>query len=251
MMLRNLIVALVVAAAPVSQAQVRVVDSAPQGISPGVSPSSANTPVPSDVYTQIRAMQEEIATLRGLIEEQAYELKQLKQLQLDNYMDIDRRLSAARSTSSLPVASAPAVVPEPVAPAPVQPSVPSAAEEVDEAELYGSAYDLLNQRQYDASAEKFQKYISLFPSGSYASNSYYWLGKIAMQKQDYPQAKKWFTGLLDGFPDSPKVVGTQFDLGRVLFFMGDRQQAKALLDKVAMSGTETAPLAKRFIQDNF
>ena len=250
MMLRNLIVALVVAAAPVSQAQVRVVDSAPQGISPGAVPSSANTPVSSDVYTQIRAMQEEIATLRGLIEEQAYELKQLKQLQLDNYMDIDRRLSAARSASSLPAASMPAVAPEPLAPAPVLPSAP-VTEEVDEAELYGAAYDLLNQRQYDASAEKFQQYLSLFPSGSYVSNTYYWLGKIAMQKQDYPQAKKWFTGLLDGFPDSPKVVGTQFDLGRVLFFMGDRQQAKALLDKVAMSGTETAPLAKRFIQDNF
>lgn len=250
MMLRNLIVALVVAAAPVSQAQVRVVDSAPQGISPGAAPSAANTPVPSDVYTQIRAMQEEIATLRGLIEEQAYELKQLKQLQLDNYMDIDRRLSAARSTSSLPAAPSSAVVPEPVAPVPVLPSS-AAMEEVDEAELYGVAYDLLNQRQYDASAEKFQQYLSLFPSGSYASNTYYWLGKIAMQKQDYPQAKKWFTGLLDGFPDSPKVVGTQFDLGRVLFFMGDRQQARALLDKVAMSGTETAPLAKRFIEDNF
>mgnify|MGYP006189534791 CR=1 FL=1 len=94
-MLKNLIAVALIASAPVLQAQVRVVESSPQGFGSGVAQPSMPASAESDVYSQIRSLQEEISTLRGLVEEQAYELKQLKQLQLDNYMDLDRRLLEA------------------------------------------------------------------------------------------------------------------------------------------------------------
>ena len=251
-MRKNLIAVVLLAVAPVSVAQVRVVESSPQGLGSGVSRPAVNAVVEPDVYSQIRALQEEIATLRGLIEEQAYELKQLKQLQLDNYMDIDRRLSGrtANDAASAPVQSqsipsSSAIKPSSSAPAAV--SVSS----IDDAELYRSAYDLLNQRQYDASAAGFQDYLNLLPNGTYASNCYYWLGKISMLKQDYPQAKTWFSDLISRFPDSSKVAGAQLDLGRVFFFMGDTAQAKALLTQVANGNSEAAPVAKKFLSDNF
>ena len=47
-----------------------------------------------DRYYQMQVLQEEVQMLRGMVEELNYELQQLKQRQMDDYLDIDRRLSA-------------------------------------------------------------------------------------------------------------------------------------------------------------
>jgi tol-pal system protein YbgF len=251
-MLKKLIAVVVIAASSISEAQVRVVESSPRGSGPGVHKTALPPSVESDVYSQIRSLQEEIAILRGLIEEQAYEIKQLKQLQLDNYIDLDRRLSSARSSTSdvaLPpvstesssLTSIPAASTEPIA------ELPPASED----DLYKIAYDLLNQRQHDASAKSFKDYLKHYPQGKYASNSYYWLGKIAMSKTDYPEAKTWFNELLTKFPDSAKVSAAKFDIGRVHFYMGDKVTSKSILNEVAASNSDASGLAQKFLSDNF
>ena len=139
-MLKNLLAVALIATAPVLQAQVRVVESSPQGFGSGVAQPSIPASAESDVYSQIRSLQEEISTLRGLVEEQSYELKQLKQLQLDNYMDLDRRLSGG-ANSVAPAAS--------VEPLPAKlPSRSVVAENASEADVYKAAYDLLNQKDF-------------------------------------------------------------------------------------------------------
>ena len=250
-MLKNLIAVVVLAATSVSEAQVRVVESTPRGSGSGVSQQPLPASVESDVYTRIHALQEEIALLRGLLEEQAYEIKQLKQLQLDNYMDLDRRLSGASSmTPAAPQANTglsnttASVAALPETPA-VELPLPS------EEDLYKTAYDQLNQRQHDAAMGSFSDYLKYYPSGKYASNCYYWLGKIAMSKSDYPQAKNWFSELIAKFPDSPKVPGAKFDVGRVHFYMGDKATAKSILSEVAASNTDASGLAQKFLTDNF
>ena len=139
-MLKNLIAVALIATAPVIQAQVRVVESAPQGFGSGVAQPDLPASAESDVYSQIRALQEEVAILRGLLEEQQHQLKQLKQLQLDNYMDIDRRLSGGT------VASAATSRNESL---PIQPNETSTVvDTASEADVYKAAYDLLNQKRF-------------------------------------------------------------------------------------------------------
>jgi tol-pal system protein YbgF len=245
-MLKNLFAVALIAAAPVLQAQVRVVESSPQSFRSGVAQSDLPAPVESDVYSQIRALQEEVTTLRGLLEEQSYELKQLKQLQLDNYMDLDRRLSggASKSASDLPVVTMP----------PLSNSV-SASEQIpagaSENDVYKAAYDLLNQKNFDAAAVAFNEHLNRFPSGDFSSNSHYWLGKIAMLKKDYPQAKNWFTELIANFPAAAKVPDAQLDLGKVYFLMGDKAKAKSLLSGLAAGNSDAARLAQKFLSENF
>lgn len=247
-MLRNLLVAALVAAAPVLQAQVRVVESSPQSVRSGVAQSDLPVAAESDVYSQIRALQEEVATLRGLLEEQSYELKQLKQLQLDNYMDLDRRLSGGShvpiSNSNLPSSSSDSTVGSPA-------SEVSLSASATESDAYKAAYDLLNQKDFDGAVAAFNRHLELFPSGDFASNSHYWLGKIAMLKKDYPQAKTWFTELVANFPSAAKVPDAQLDLGKVYFYMGDKPKAKSLLSDVAAGNSDAARLAQKFIADNF
>ncbi len=179
--------------------------------------------------------------MRGLVEEQAYELKQLKQLQLDNYIDLDRRISGG-SQSAAPTPSD-----EPL----VSPSASVVDDNASEADVYKAAYDLLNQKDFTGAESAFKDHLTRFPSGDFASNSHYWLGKIAMLKKDYPQAKSWFTDLIANFPSAAKVPDAQLDLGKVYFLMGDKVKAKSLLSQLAAGNTDAARLASKFISDNF
>lgn len=240
-MLKNLLAVALIASAPVLQAQVRVVESSPQGFGSGVAQPNMPASAESDVYSQIRSLQEEIATLRGLVEEQAYELKQLKQLQLDNYIDLDRRISGGSQSA------APAPSDEPL----VSPSASVVDDNASEADVYKAAYDLLNQKDFTGAESAFKDHLTRFPSGDFASNSHYWLGKIAMLKKDYPQAKSWFTDLIANFPSAAKVPDAQLDLGKVYFLMGDKVKAKSLLSQLAAGNTDAARLASKFISDNF
>lgn len=249
-MLKNLLAATLIVAAPVLQAQVRVVESSPQSIRSGVAQSELPVSAESDVYSQIRALQEEVATLRGLLEEQSYELKQLKQLQLDNYIDLDRRLSGGPHSASdnrsgvSPSSISPVSTDAPKAESPLSASL-------SESDTYKAAYDLLNQKDFDGAVTAFNLHLERFPNGDFASNSHYWLGKIAMLKKDYPQAKSWFTELIANFPSAAKVPDAQLDLGKVYFLMGDKAKARSLLNEVAAGNSDAARLAQKFISDNF
>lgn len=246
-MLKNLLAVCLIAAAPVLQAQVRVVESSPQSVRSGVAQSNLPASAESDVYSQIRALQEEVTLLRGLLEEQSYELKQLKQLQLDNYMDLDRRLSggANPTPSSTDIEDVPSVA---TAAAVSGALLPDSASESD---VYKAAYDLLNQKDFDGAVAAFKEHLNRFPSGDFASNSHYWLGKIAMLKKDYPQAKSWFTELIANFPSAAKVPDAQLDLGKVYFLTGEKAKAKSLLAEVAAGSSDAARLAQKFLSDNF
>jgi len=227
-------------------AQVRVIESSPRGaISGGAQTLNAN--VSPDVYSQIRALQDEVSNLRGLIEVQAHEISKLKQLQLDNYMELDRRLS----TGTPPPVDLPADIPSTsVDSLSVDPPM-----EIDdtrtEKEVYTAAYDLLNQRDYDAATQEFKHYLNRFPQGQFASNSCYWLGKIANQNGNLEQAKSWFAKLISDYPDAQKVPDAKYDLGRVYFNMGKKIEAKAIMQDVAGGSSDAARLAKKFLRDNF
>ncbi|PUA29435.1 MAG: tol-pal system protein YbgF [Cellvibrio sp. 79] len=245
-MLKNLIAAAIIIAAPVLQAQVRVVESSPQGLGSGVAQPGLPASAESDVYSQIRALQEEVAILRGLLEEQNHQLKQLKQLQLDNYMDLDRRISGGASAAatghdelSKPIKSS------------ASESNLALPDTASEADLYKAAYDLLNQKDFDGAVAAFKDHLNRFPSGNFASNSHYWLGKVAMLKKDYTQARTWFTELISNFPNAPKVPDAQLDLGKVYFLTGEKAKAKSLLTEVATGGSDAARLAQKFLTDNF
>ncbi len=249
-MLKNLLAVALIASAPVLQAQVRVVESSPQSVRSGVAQTDLPASAESDVYSQIRALQEEVTLLRGLLEEQSYELKQLKQLQLDNYMDLDRRLSGGGSSPS--VTASPRIEnTQSISTAEISNAPSKLSDSATESDVYKAAYDLLNQKDFDGAVAAFKEHLNRFPSGDFASNSHYWLGKIAMLKKDYPQAKSWFTELIANFPGAAKVPDAQLDLGKVYFLMGDKAKAKSLLSEVAAGSSDAARLAQKFLSDNF
>jgi len=85
----------------------------------------------AQLFYELQALQSEVQQLRGLVEDQAYEISRLRDLQRSQYLDIDRRLTEdGHSVSHLPGATqapqrattgAPNGVPAPSAP-PASPS---------------------------------------------------------------------------------------------------------------------------------
>ena len=238
-----------VVAVPVVQAQVRVIDSTPQSTRSGAVHQQESIEQKTEAYNQLQSLQQEVAELRGLLEEQGHEISRLKQLQLDNYVDLDRRVSQLNgSTKSKPTDSSPDVIDAGVSPVSDAPS--SEVNELSEADEYKAAYDLLRQRQVDASLVAFKEYIKKHPDGEFAGNSCYWLGEIFLLKNQLPQSRDWFNKLITSFPDSNKIPDAKFKLGKVYHLMGDKTKAKSLLNEAAASTGDSSRLAKQYIKDN-
>ena len=251
-------------AAATAQAQVQVIDSSPERTRPVSGSSGQASGQQMELYYQLQTLQQEVMSLRGLVEEQSFELKQLKQQRLDDYLDLDRRVSAltggALGTSpNSPVSAAPSASysrPVTALSAPVASTAPSMTAapvqtDANESAAYTEAYDLLKQRNIDASIDAFKAHLQAYPQGEYAGNSYYWLGEIYLLKNDLPAAEQWFGDLLREFPDSRKVPDAQFKLGKVYHLQGKNDRAHELLNIVAASSSDASRLAKQYLSENF
>lgn len=266
--LGSVMVMAAVIGAPLAQAQAQVVDSpnrlmttspAAPGSGPGAqastpqvfaaAPAQAQSPASSqqELFYTVQALQEEVATLRGLVEEQDYELKRLKQQRLDDYLNLDRRLA---ELSGKPVAGTGSVSDSRSGSAATRATAPSGEQSADEMQSYRAAIDLvLRQKNYDQAVIAFNQYLTDYPQGTYAANSEYWLGEISLLQGDLEKSRVWFERLLTDYPAHDKAADAQYKLGTVYHKLGDVQKAKSLLNEVVAKNpnTNAARLASNYL----
>lgn len=222
----------------VAQAQVTVVEARPAAQATPVGQSAAPaTTQQTDMYFRLQALQQEVLELRGLVEEQTFELNRLKQQRQDDYMDLDRRISALAGGGAGGTKVASDVV------------VPAA--NADDGAAYKAAYAQLRQRDLPGASMGFKRYLEQFPNGQYAANSLYWLGEIALVEGKLKDARGWFERVAKEFPADRKAPDAKFKLGTVLFQLGEKAAAKTLLQQVANSNADAARLAKDYLAQNF
>lgn len=251
-MSKYLLAVILFIAFPASQAQVRVVESTPQRAVSGVAQpiESVSVNAQTNAYFELQSLKEEVSQLRGLVEEQAHEISRLKQQQMDNYIDLDKRISALSGRSGNSGAVDASILP-PSSAETAGAGVSNTNSGLGEAEVYAAAYDLLKQRQIDPAITAFKDHLSRFPNGAYAGNSYYWLGEIYLLKNELSQSRDWFGQLLDKFPRDRKIPDAKFKLGKVYHLLGDNARAQSLLNEVAGGSGDSARLAKQYLQENF
>lgn len=247
-------------------AQVQVVESqnrllttgqsapTPQAVATAPSSPVANS---GDLFFQLQTLQQEVQELRGLVEEQAYELKRLKQQRLDDYVNLDRRLSnmggqtgaASNAGNGLSGNVSTDTV---AAPATSTAATQTTAQAPDEMQRYRTAIDLvLSKKDYEQAIVAFNQYLRDFPQGRYAPNCQYWLGEIYLLQANLESAREWFSRLLAEFPEHGKAPDATFKLGTVYHKLGDLEQAKTLLTQVASGDSNAARLANSYLSDNF
>jgi len=222
----------------------------------------------SAVY-EIQTLQQEVQTLRGLLEEQAYQIKRLKQQRLDDYLDLDKRVSELarqQQVSSTSQNVAGASVANNSGERLVDRSVDKTAgasviagantvlgNNSDAANtLYSEAIGLLLDKQdYSAAQTKFTEYIDRYQGGQYTPNVYYWTGQILFANGEKKTAADNFELLINEYPSNSKVPDAQFKLARIYFDQDKKKEAREILDKVAASDSDAALLAKSFISKNY
>lgn len=264
LMVPGIAVSLVAGALVVSLASAKAVaapvvdinDSARQERGVGVQAGDGS----ADMFYQMQILQEEIRQLRGMLEEQSHQLGQLKQRQLENYSDLDGRLSAlTASMSALPSGSD--VQTSPVdstgedrfrtnVPTTNQPPSEGAADSGERAQ-YNAAYALLKARRLDKSLAAFRDFSLAFPDGSYLPNAYYWMGEIHLVKGNLREAAAEFERVVEHYPAHRKTPDARYKLGTVYYQMGDGKKARQHLETAAAGSGSSARLAQRYLEVNF
>ncbi|MEO8306804.1 MAG: tol-pal system protein YbgF [Pseudomonadota bacterium] len=187
----------------------------------------------TEMSQRLDALQAEMRTQQGRIEELQNENEQLKRQQRDLYADLEKRLQAA---SAGPTAAA--------AETGVTPRV-GAAPDAGEQAQYQRAMDALKARDYAAATEGFRSLAATFPQGEMADNTQYWLGESYYVTQEYDHAAAAFQHVLSGWPNSRKVPDAMLKLGYTQIEQKKIGPARTTLQQVVdkFPGTDAAKLA--------
>ena len=203
-----------------------------------------------ELYNQLLILQQEVMKLRGIVEEQAYHLRQVKEQNRERYIDLDRRLGE--------LAANPSATTTRTGQASVKHSAVSVVAIEGEKVIYDVAYSLVISKRFDDALEAFKQFLVDYPEGKYAPNSYYWMGELyqVITPQDLEASRQAFSQLLGQYPGHPKAADAMYKLGKVYFLKGNKDKSRQWLNKVIAdystgANSSAADKARQFIRTNF
>ncbi|GIU34803.1 tol-pal system protein YbgF [Shewanella colwelliana] len=181
----------------------------------------------SEYETQQRldTLQQEVLDLRGLSEQQNYQISQMLQRQRQLYEDI------ANLTSSKAAAAATVTT--------TDSSGPSSS--LGETASYERAVNLvLKERKYDEAIPAFRDFIKQYPESTYAANANYWLGQLLYNKGELADAANAFDTVVKQFNDSNKRGDSLVKLGMIAEKRSDSAKAKVYYQQVVKEYANSA-----------
>ena len=254
--------------AAVAQNVGSVVESQGISLDAAQTQSSSNSDALSLLLEQNQQLRAELQALRGIVEEQGFELRKLQRDALNRYTSNDERLTAleggASASSSLPTQ------------APLSPSISNSQREVSssvsntnnavtaresvddfvgersslnnlqtsnrrgslqpavlsEQQLYQMAYDSVINSDFERSIAEFDQYMSVYPSGRFVTNAHYWKGQAYLYLERYSEAKESYEIILNRYEDSAKLADAMYGLGLAYQGLGNVTQARQLLNEI-------------------
>ncbi|MEO1078384.1 MAG: tol-pal system protein YbgF [Pseudomonadota bacterium] len=223
---------------------------------PPAAPAADNV---GGLFNQVQQLQQEVMRLNGIVEQQAYELRQLKEQSLERYLELDQRLASGAIAPGDAAATGTAAGAGLTASTPSLPSgsiatTSTVAEQPGESEAYRAAYALVRGQEFDRAVPAFTTFLQNYPDGRYAPNAHYWLGELylVIEPADPEAARQAFTLLLNEYPQDAKVPDALYKLGRVQYIKGNSQRAREYLERVMREypDSSAARLAGDFIDQN-
>ncbi len=211
---------------------------------------------------RMEQIQQELASLREMVERQEHELGMIKQRQRNLYQDMDRRLhdleikgGGVSSSSSVAPVAAPntsgSSVPPPSGARPTATvKVPVVSGDKNGKTAYSQAFNILKQGKYQEAIQAFNDFQQNYPESTYGANAQYWLGEAYSASRDYQTALKEFQKVVSHYPLSNKVEGAMLKIGYTYYELQDWASAKAALESVLSKypGTTVARKAKERLQ---
>ena len=207
-----------------------------QSYEPAANVASQSASGSAGILNTVNQLQEEVANLRGQVEELTHQVERMKQQQLDDYARLDQMIAGG--------AGAPAAAG--AIDASQTPAAPRAATSSDGKAEYDAAYALLKQKKFSEAEVGFNTLISTYPNSTYSGNANFWLGFIYQTRGDLVASEKAFKEVLK-FTGHNKQEDAKYNLGKVYHLQGKTEEARQLLNEVAAGSSNTASLAKAYL----
>ena len=193
------------------------------------------------LFYQLQVLQEDLAIVRGLLEEQTYRLDRLTREQNRRYTDIDRRFRELRGLDAAT---------QPHDETDMPPLLPVLDPTGTERGSYESAYTLTNERKFHDAIVAFDQFIVDYPNGQWTPNAFYWLGELHHATDNLEKARQSFVQVVTLYPEHAKVPDALYKLGKVYHELGDTRRARDYLDRVINNHPGTvADLARSYAAD--
>ena len=188
------------------------------------------------IYQKISELEQEIATLRNLIEENTYLIERYQELQQQRYLDLDKRLHNLLSEEK-----------EDLATEYLNGQQYNSTEEID---LYKGALELFEASRYAEALESFRELIISYPEGAYSADAYFWSGELYLVQQLFEDAREHYLVVVEKFIDHPRVADSLFKLGVLERALMNDQIANSYFSRVISEYPDTgaAELANKSLE---
>ena len=188
----------------------------------------------ADMQSQIDALKQENARLKGDLEIANHKIETALQRQKDLYTDSDERL---RKLESVPVATTAVAAP-----------VAAVAEKnTQESQLLELANGLSKESKHKDAFNTYDKFLKDYPNSSFAPDAMYGLGYSQFALKNYKSSIATQQKLIDTYADSPKVPDAMFNMANSQIQLGLVPGAKKTLrDLIAkFPNSELTPTAQK------
>ena len=198
------------------------------------------------LFMQLQQMQQEIAALRGMVEEQQNQITRLTEESQNRFDALDSRISHAQGGATS--TSAPTSAQTQQQPQQIPPQAPG--DPAKEQQYYDAAYSLIQARDFTRAQQAFTAFLGRYPQGKYAANAHYWLGEIGLVNNDLQAAGKAFATAIEGWPQHSKAADSTYKLAVVEQRLGHYERAEAIFQQVITQfpDSSAARLARQELQ---
>ncbi|HCM06581.1 MAG TPA: tol-pal system protein YbgF [Oceanospirillales bacterium] len=187
-----------------------------------------------ELLSMVETMQQEIAELRGTVEEQNHKIEILQKQQQQRYLDLDKRMSELMQN-------------------PVSKPVESTVEGVLPADdLYAKAMSLIKKKDFSSALVQLDQFAKTYPNHKLAANAFYWSGEVQLAEGNYELAINQFTQVIESHGDHSKAADSHYKLAVAHDRNGETEKAKQILNTViklyADKSDSVVRLAERYLK---
>ncbi len=215
---------------------------------------------------KINALQTQVQTLRGQVEQLTHDLQQATSQQKSMYTDLDKRVMELKLNPTKVPSTMESTL---AAPKPMRSSskttvkmdgelnnsrladkkISAQPDIAEEQQIYQTAYNLIKAKKYEEAVTTLQLMLKKYPSGQFASNAHYWLGELygLLSKNELALAE--FNIIVTQYTDSPRLSDAQLKIGLIYAAQSKWPEAKTVFKKVInrYPGTTSARLAAQHL----
>lgn len=186
----------------------------------------------ADHLNDFAQLQQEVATIRGQVEELSHREQTQVQAELETLKKkVEQQEEAPQSA---------AVAPEPQ---PTPSPEPQAAERLED--IYKEARFAFEEGDYAKARETFTALIERYPDSSFADSAQFWVGECYFKEGNFKKAILEYEKLISQYPQSEKVPSAFLKQGMAFEKLGDTESARYLYSRITKDypDSDQAPMA--------